>query len=461
MNHERLHVIDNYKVNQYAVSILETENKKHYFTSNVVNENVIDSLFYAFKARIFSTDDVFFYKVQSFQNIFSNLSMKAVEFLEEQKSSYNLVDVLVSRLLGIHKLYPLFIDDHINEIYQDSFDYPVYIDHETHGRCETSVILTKKDLECFITRLKIENNLSFDRNNPSLKTEFISNKFRLRISIDQPPIAADGISFNIRKFRQMGFSLTELINNDTLTKKAAEFLVEIMKRRKNIIFIGEPGSGKTTLANAIDLLTPNEWRKVTIEDTLETVNQLSLGKHQLRIKVPPLESSIKITSKTQEIIKLLHRTPEYVFLGEIQTPEHSKAMFEAFGAGLKGIQTTHSDSLENIIKRWIFQHDIKMEQLNALDCVVIMKKDILSGGKIIRKVSNIYMQKNDGRTIIQIDGKKIAFDEVYYTELCTDKKSTVDLDEYVKENFTEIEKNKERHLHFINNSIKDLSQTGG
>ena len=72
------------------------------------------------------------------------------------------------------------------------------------------------------------------------------------------------------------------------------------------------------------------------------------------------------------------------------------------------------------------------------------------------------MQKNDGRTIIQINGKKIAFDEVYLdAELCTENKYTVDLDEYIKENFTEIEKNTERHLHFTNNTITDLSQARG
>ncbi|MCG3217615.1 MAG: type II/IV secretion system ATPase subunit [Candidatus Heimdallarchaeota archaeon] len=462
MNHERLHVIDSYKVNRYSVSILEAEKKKYYYVSNDVNDNVIDSLFYAFRVRIFSTDDAFFHSIQSFQEIFSNLSMKAVEFLDEQEMRHDLVDILVSRLLGIDKLYPLFIDNHINEIYQDSFNFPIYIDHEVYGRCETSIILTSKDLECLITRLKIENNLLFDRNNPSLKTELISSRFRMRITIDQPPIAADGISFNIRKFRKMGFSLTELINNNTLTKEAAEFLIKIMNRRRNITIIGEPGSGKTTLANAIDLLTPDEWRKVTIEDAIETVNQLNLGKHQLRIKVPSLESSINITSKTQEIIKLLHRTPEYVFLGEIQTPEHSKAMFEALGAGLKGIQTTHSDSLENIIKRWVFQHDIKMEQLNALDCVVIMRKEILRGGKITRKVLKIYSENNDGKIIIQLNGQIIAFDEVYSdTELCSENSIKTDLAENSKENLFEIEKSKERQFHFTNSSITDLSQAGG
>ena len=61
------------------------------------------------------------------------------------------------------------------------------------------------------------------------------------------------------------------------------------------------GTGKTTLMNALDTLTPRHWRKITIEDVVESIDQSELGFHQVRFKVDPFEKERKTSTKSIEI----------------------------------------------------------------------------------------------------------------------------------------------------------------
>jgi ABC-type oligopeptide transport system ATPase subunit len=145
--------------------------------------------------------------------------------------------------------------------------------------------------------------------------------------------------------------------------------------------VGEPGSGKTTLINALDLLTPQSWRKITIEDTLESIPQKKFGKHQVRLKVEPFEEKIKLRSKSREIISLLHRTPDVIYLGEIQTASHSRAMFHALSAGLTGLQTCHAHSPEQALVRWVIHHKVPPICLQKAGIIIHMKKLGLTTGQ--------------------------------------------------------------------------------
>jgi hypothetical protein len=136
-------------------------------------------------------------------------------------------------------------------------------------------------------------------------------------------------------------------------------------------------------------MTPRDWRKITIEDTIESVDQTKYGKHQTRLKVHPFESRTDyLRTKSSEIIKLLHRAPDWIYLGEIQTPEHTRAMFHAFSAGLRGLQTTHAASPEEAVHRWIAHHGIPPICLNDLDVIVHIKK--------------LDLQRENPRRVVQI-----------------------------------------------------------
>jgi type IV secretory pathway ATPase VirB11/archaellum biosynthesis ATPase len=189
----------------------------------------------------------------------------------------------------------------------------------------------------------------------------------------------------IRRAKMSPFTIMDLVLNGTLGLKAAATLVLAVGSRFNITITGGPGTGKTTLLNALDMSTPSMWRKIYIEDAIES--RVLTNHRQVRIRVDPVDEISTRFDKTSEIVKSLHRSPDYLVLGEIQTAEHSRALFQAIAAGLRVMQTCHSDSAASLVARWTSGHGIEKTNVALLDLIVTMERPI--PGKSYRRVSQI------------------------------------------------------------------------
>jgi type IV secretory pathway ATPase VirB11/archaellum biosynthesis ATPase len=385
---------DKYLVPPYKIQISKDILERQYYTTEVVfDTSKYYSLTNTIEKQILNDKGFLDLEVVDLQFLLKNLQGSIEEKLKNYSLDNSKLLILIRdwmsyKIIGLDRLMPLLIDDCVQEIYLDKPNTPLYLDHQEFGRCITNIILSEEELEQFKTRLCLEKDVVLNILNPSLKVELKTNSFHIRAAIDIPPLASDGMSMNIRKLRNKIWTLPELIHKNMLSIEAAAYLLFILKRRYNITIIGEPGSGKTTLANAIDLLTPSEWRKITVEDVIESIEQTSYGKFQTRYSVSPFETKMSKNSKSQEIIKLLHRSPTWVFLGEIQTAEHSKALFEALSAGLVGIQTCHGRSTEMMILRWINQHEIPLSSILTLDILIEINSSF-EAWKIKRNVFRI------------------------------------------------------------------------
>ncbi|MCK5305024.1 MAG: type II/IV secretion system ATPase subunit, partial [Candidatus Heimdallarchaeota archaeon] len=362
-------------------------------------------------------------------------------------------ELFIHKLIKLDRIIPLFLDDGVNEIYMDQMNAPIYIDHRIFGRCNTEIVLEEEEIRSLLTRLKLEHPITVTTKKPSLKIEFKTNDFHMRISMDFPPLSPNGPTFNIRKFHRNPLRMVDLIELKTLPSFIAAYLVEVVNNRKNITVIGEPNSGKTTLANAIDLYTPKHWRKIAIEDAIESINQTELGYKQLSIQVDSFESNRSLYTKTSEILKLLHRSPDWIYLGEIQSSEHTKAMFEALNAGLKGIQTAHSDSVEKILRRWENLHKISVTDFLSLETIIIMKREILKTN-FIRTIAEIYEVNTNNP---QIEKKYGFLTKIY--DFSWDKKRTIDTikeESFIKEKIDSIIEREISFQHHVENKKEQL-----
>ena len=290
---------------------------------------------------------------------------------------------------NILKLLVALYDEDVQELYLDRDDSFIYIDHDKLGRCLTNIYLTHVDVEKLTTWLSLLGKGDLTRYNPSLKTEIKTPSLHLRISIDAPPLTSH-TTIDIRRLRRRFMDLRQLILRGTLTPKVAGFLVFLATHRANIIICGEPDSGKTTLANALDAELPKVWRRIYVEDVVESLDLTELNVHQIKIQTSPVDLPYGRFSKDNEIIKLLHRSPDWIYLGEIQDERQVKAMFHAFGAGLRGIATIHAPSVDGLIKRWTKQYGISLRELGFIDLIVSMERFIAHNGQIIRRVSGVY-----------------------------------------------------------------------
>jgi type IV secretory pathway ATPase VirB11/archaellum biosynthesis ATPase len=306
----------------------------------------------------------------------------------------------IAEIVGHHTsplgpLFPVLMDDEVEEVYLDRPGSPVYFDHGRLGRCNSVVNLQEEDTERIVTLVRGESNLHLDRYNPSLKTDMSLFDSNLRFSLCLPPLSVDGLHLEIRRAPTKPYTIYDLIRNSTITVEAAALLVLAVCARFNITITGGPGSGKTTLLNSLDMSTPRVWRKIYVEDAVESRD---LGDyHQVRYRVDPLDETQPRFDKSTEIVKSLHRSPDYLILGEIQTAEHSRALFQAIAAGLRSIQTCHSDSASSLVSRWTLNHGIDRSSIALMDLIVTLERPIPGESRRrVKEIAEIRRKVTDG-----------------------------------------------------------------
>lgn len=283
--------------------------------------------------------------------------------------------IAVLRKLNLDKLFPLLIDDLIEEIFLDSPNDFIYLNHQTFGRCRTEIKFNLKEIERIKTLFRLYSGRRLDFMNPNIKFVINNKYFHCRFSVDVEPIQRNNFALDIRKLDKNILTIQDLLKNETLDSLMAAFLYFNIIHRKNITVTGETDTGKTTLINALDLLVPKEFRKIYIENVQESLNQLRYGKHQLKYKADSLEEAVEEKySKSNQIKTLLHRSPDIIYLGEILTKEEAEAMFHCLAAGLRGFQTIHSNDIDSLIIRILYHFKLSESCLNDLDLIILMKK---------------------------------------------------------------------------------------
>ncbi|MHA1294710.1 MAG: ATPase, T2SS/T4P/T4SS family, partial [Promethearchaeota archaeon] len=323
-------------------------------------------------------------EIEHYLNLKFNLSKK-----ENKRLSF----IITLKKLNLIKLFPFLIDDYVEEIFLDSPKDKVYLNHQKYGRCKTSISFNNKEIERLKTLIRLYSGQRLDFSNPSIKHVIKNKYFYCRFAIDVEPINLNEFSLDIRKLNKNILTIQDLLKNKTIYPLMAAFLYFNILRRVNITVTGETDSGKTTFINALDLLVPKEFRKIYIENVIESLNELEYDKHQLKFKVNSLEELENIKySKSNQIKKLLHRTPDIIYLGEILTKEEAEAMFHCLAAGLRGFQTIHANNIESLLNRFLYHFKINESCLTDLDLIVLMKKN--NNKRRVFSISEICIEKS-------------------------------------------------------------------
>ncbi|MHA2298075.1 MAG: ATPase, T2SS/T4P/T4SS family [Candidatus Hodarchaeales archaeon] len=393
ISHSKGKLVDSYRFYGYTANIFQRGEKIEYsfdFTLDFFPKfQNLHSMAVKAKKRMSQKN---IEKILKFNDVITLLQevlgeVKAVKKNDENGST--LVLAILFHLIGLKKIGPLLLDPKIDEIYYVPRAAKIYVDHSRWGRCITSLKLEKGELNALINRVKIENELTLTRFNPSMKGEIATDFFHIRVTLDIPPLSIEGVSFNIRKLRKNRFPLHALCLNDTLSFETAAFLIFCLTCGSNLTVFGPPSSGKTTLVTAVMEYLPFSWRLISIEDVIETFSEHPVN--QIKFKVDPFEKEVKVKTKEDEVIKLLHRSPDFLNLGEISTRDHSKAFFQALASGIPSMQTIHGRDIDGLILRFeeVFNIPRKVIQFSAPH-VLVHIDSLWVGTKKIRRVLNIY-----------------------------------------------------------------------
>ena len=244
-----------------------------------------------------------------------------------------IVQEILDEVFGLGPLQALMDDEDISDILVNGSDQ-VFI--ERHGKIERMPIRFRDDehLLNVIRRIVRHSGRRLDESSPMVDARLPDGS---RVNAVIHPVALDGPSLSIRRFRNRGFSLEELVDRGMLCEEMADFLRACVQWRMNIIISGGSGAGKTTLLNALSSSIPSDERVVTIEDAAE----LKLRQqHVVRLETRPpnVEGAGEITTR-DAVRNALRMRPDRILVGECRGAE-AFDMLQAMNSGHSGSMTT-------------------------------------------------------------------------------------------------------------------------
>ncbi|MFW9825663.1 MAG: ATPase, T2SS/T4P/T4SS family [Candidatus Thorarchaeota archaeon] len=364
-NHEEKHIIDSYSFHCYDAFLKSDplKGRVNYFVK--YNPLTFKNLknFHHYEKEVRNLLEKYVLQQKDFCS-FNQLYRYLKNVIKDQSEvPENFLIPLLFRSLNLEKIAPLLIDDKIDEIYLDSSKKNIYIDHSNHGRCNTFISLSKYEIESFIHRVALENDFSLNQSNPTMKSDFVSPLFHTRVTVDIPPLIIEDIHLDIRKFHSKQLRIPDLVNNGSLSLTQAKFLILLIQNQTSISILGPPNSGKTTLQNALIEYIPSHFRLLSVEDVLEITDTRDGNVVRFRLGYDPQES--KIFSKSLEIQKILHRSPDFINLGELSLKSHFTAFLNVLSVGVPSIQTIHGKNPEFLFGRLKDIYNIPLELLKT------------------------------------------------------------------------------------------------
>lgn len=153
---------------------------------------------------------------------------------------------------------------------------------------------------------------------------------------------------NIRRFTGVPYTrLEELVERDTLSSAAAEFLAEAVRNGATIVFAGAPGSGKTTMLSCcLGELDPSK-RVVIAEEVFEVDAPLS---NVASMQTRAARSDRPGIDLRRLVAGFLRMAPDVAVVGEVRDRE-ALPLLLTLSSGVKGFTTIHASNARGALSR--------------------------------------------------------------------------------------------------------------
>ncbi|WP_429912486.1 CpaF family protein [Glycocaulis sp.] len=264
------------------------------------------------------------------------ISIKNVAMsIAEQES---LLQDICNDVLGYGPLEPLLARDDIADIMVNGAG-DVFI--EVNGRVQKTNIRFRDNgqLMNICQRIVSQVGRRVDESSPICDARLADGS---RVNVIAPPLALDGPTLTIRKFKKDKLTMQHLVDFGSITPEGAKVLQIIGASRCNVLISGGTGSGKTTLLNCLTGFIGEEERVITCEDAAELQLQQP---HVVRLETRPpnLEGTGQVTMR--DLVKnCLRMRPERIIVGEVRGPE-AFDLLQAMNTGHDGsMGTLHANS---------------------------------------------------------------------------------------------------------------------
>lgn len=298
------------------------------------------------------------------------------------------------RASGYGKLYPLIIDDNIEEITVDGPGNRVSVLHRFIPGYWIDVDLTLGEAELDSIAIQLARKAGRLLSLATPYAEGItSDGHRIAVTLGRE-VTRHGTSIVLRKYPEKPVSITDLLATRVLTPIAAAYLWLLVEAHSFIMIIGSMGAGKTTLLQALAGLIPPHHRIVTIEDTPEV--RLYHRHWDSLVTRPRIPGEDIEEVDLEDLLRFaLRRRADHVIVGEVRGRE-ARLLAQAAASGHGSLTTFHADSPEAAILR-LRLDPISLPPLflRIITAFVHIQRIPVVGGGFLRRVTSITEIQDD------------------------------------------------------------------
>lgn len=303
-----------------------------------------------------------------------------------------LSEEICNDVLGYGPLEPLLARDDIADIMVNGTDL-IYI--EVKGKVEQTAIRFRDNEQLLNICQRIVSKVGrrLDESSPICDARLPDGS---RVNVIAPPLAIDGPSLTIRRFKKDKLTLDQLVDFGSITPEGAEILKIIGRVRCNVLISGGTGSGKTTLLNCLTKYVASDERIVTCEDSAELQLQQP---HVVRLETRPanVEGTGEVTMR--DLVKnCLRMRPERIIVGEVRGPE-AFDLLQAMNTGHDGsMGTLHANTPREALSRLgamitmggfdLPSHTILQMAVSSID-VIIQAARLRDGSRRITHITEV------------------------------------------------------------------------
>jgi pilus assembly protein CpaF len=326
-----------------------------------------------------------------------------------QNERHQLVLDIQHEMLGFGPLEPLLADASVSDILVNTCN-KVYV--ERAGRLELTDITFNDNAHLMKIIEKIVSRVGrrVDESSPMVDARLPDGS---RVNAIIPPLAVDGPILSIRRFASNPLTMTNLIENKSLTPPMQQVLQALGHAKINILVSGGTGSGKTTLLNVLSGFIPPSERIVTIEDAAELQMRQP---HVVRLETRPPNIEGKGEVNQRALVRnALRMRPDRIILGEVRGPE-ALDMLQAMNTGHEGsLATIHSNTARDALAR--LENMVGMAGVNLTPRAT--RQQISSAVTVVMQVTRL----TDGtrklvslQEVTGMEGDVIAMQEIFRFE---------------------------------------------
>ena len=243
-------------------------------------------------------------------------------------------------------LQELIEDESITEIMINGTEN-IFIEREGQIFLSDQKFLSRGKLEDVVQQMVAECNRIVNEASPIVDARLNDGS---RVNVVLPPAAINGPIVTIRKFPKHRITMEQLLEYESISEEAAEFLVRLVRAGYNIFISGGTGSGKTTFLNVLSDYIPETERIITIEDNAE----LQITELPNLVRLEARNANVEGTGEIsiRDLIRTaLRMRPDRIIVGEVRGKEAAD-MLQAFNTGHDGsLSTGHANSPKDMLSR--------------------------------------------------------------------------------------------------------------